>query len=112
MPTARNGMAAICSDAVISAPTERTASAANEMPSMVRRPRITSRIAASVVEPRRLQAVHRGVAATGRDQLVVPAVLDHAAVLEHDDAVGAPHRREPVRDRDRGHAPGELEEAL
>src|SRR5678816_2924001 len=76
MRTARNGMAAICSDAVISAPTERTASAANEMPSMVRRPRITSRIAASVVEPRRLQAVHRGVAAAGRDQLIVPAVLD------------------------------------
>ena len=36
-----------------------------------------------------LQAVERGVAAAGLDQLVVRAVLDEAAALDRDDAVGA-----------------------
>src|SRR3546814_2383713 len=32
-----------------------------------------------------------------RSQLVVPALLDDAAVLQHDDAVGAADGRQPVR---------------
>ena len=38
-----------------------------------------------------LQAVERGVAAAGADQLVVGAVLDDAAALDGDDAVGHAH---------------------
>ena len=36
-----------------------------------------------------------------REQLVVPADLDDAAALEHDDRVGAPDRGQPVRDDER-----------
>ena len=36
----------------------------------------------------RLQAVERGVASAGVDQLVVGAILDDAAVLDGDDAIG------------------------
>jgi predicted nucleotidyltransferase len=44
------------------------------------------------------------VAALG-EQLMVAAVLDHAAVLQHQDLVGVDHGREAVRDDQRG-APG------
>ena len=43
----------------------------------------------------------RRVATTGEDQVLVRARLDDAAMVEHDDLVGVPHGREPVRDRDR-----------
>lgn len=39
-----------------------------------------------------------------RDELLVRAFFDDGAVGEHDDPVGHPHRREPMRDHDR-HAP-------
>ena len=52
-------------------------------------------------EALRLQVEHRAVAAAPRHQLVVRAELDDAPVLEHADAVGVAHRREPVRDQDR-----------
>ena len=35
-------------------------------------------------------------------QLPVPAALDDPSVFEDEDAVGSPHRREPMRDDDRG----------
>src|SRR5581483_3766968 len=38
------------------------------------------------------------VAPAEREQVVVLALLDDPAVLEHDDAVGVADRREPVRD--------------
>ena len=36
-----------------------------------------------------------------RDQIVVTSDLDNAAALEHDDRIGAPDRRQPVRDDER-----------
>src|SRR5919106_1733361 len=45
--------------------------------------------------------VERAVAAAERDELVVRALLDDAAVLEDDDEVGAADRREPVGDDER-----------
>src|SRR5215813_13748303 len=45
-----------------------------------------------------LQPMQRGVTAAGLDQRVMAAVLGHAAAFERDDAVGRPHRRQPVRD--------------
>ena len=45
-----------------------------------------------------LQPMQRCIAAAGVDQRVMGAVLDQAAALERDDAIGRPHRREPVRD--------------
>src|SRR5712691_894078 len=55
-----------------------------------------------------LQAVERGIAAAGLDQIVMGAVLDDAARFEGDDAVGAPHRGEPVGDDEYGAALGDL----
>src|SRR5581483_8934332 len=52
------------------------------------------------------------VAAVGREQLLVRPFLDDAAVLEDDDPVGAPDRREPVRDEDRRQSFRQLEEAV
>src|SRR4051812_15930637 len=49
-------------------------------------------------------AVARGqrrVAATGEDQVLVRARLDHASVVEHDDLIGVADGRKPVRDRNR-----------
>src|SRR5262249_48690129 len=54
----------------------------------------------------------RRVASAAEDQVVVPAVLDDAAVVEHDDLVGVAHGREPVGDRDRRSALGETVERL
>jgi len=44
------------------------------------------------------RAVELRVAPAAREQLVVASLLDDAAVLEHDDDVRAPDRREAVRD--------------
>ena len=43
----------------------------------------------------------RAYCAASREQLVVRAVLDDAAVVDHDDAVGEPGGLQPVRDEDR-----------
>src|SRR5262245_59625420 len=51
-----------------------------------------------------LQSVQRCIAAAGLDQCVMGAILDQAAALESDDAIGRPHGREPVRD-DQNRAP-------
>src|ERR1700680_2149618 len=45
-----------------------------------------------------LQVVELGVAPVRPHQLVVRAVLDDAAALDSNDAIGAAHGREPVRD--------------
>src|SRR5216684_1118635 len=45
-----------------------------------------------------LQPMQRCIAAAGLDQRVMGAILDQAAALERDDAIGRPHGREPVRD--------------
>ena len=45
-------------------------------------------------------------------QLGVRALLDHAPLVEHQDAVGADHAREPVRDHQRGAARHEPVERL
>ena len=52
----------------------------------------------------RLQAVERGVAAAGSDQLVMAAVLDEPAVLDGQDVVAPPHGRQPVGSDDDGAA--------
>src|SRR5579859_3270139 len=46
-------------------------------------------------------AIELPVAALEVEQLLVAALLDHLAVLEHDDSGGVPDRREPVGDHDR-----------
>src|SRR6185437_14940854 len=45
------------------------------------------------LEALRLQVEHRAVAAVQRHQRLMRAELDHAALLDHADAVGLPHRR-------------------
>src|SRR5579875_1220303 len=56
-------------------------------------------------ERRRLElgvaADELGVAAAGREQLLVAPALDDPAVVEDDDLLRVADRREPVRDRDR-----------
>jgi hypothetical protein len=42
--------------------------------------------------------------AAAREQLVMAALLDHAAALEHQDLVGIDHGREAMRDDQRGAA--------
>jgi hypothetical protein len=51
-----------------------------------------------------LKAMEGGVAPAGADEVVVIAVLDEPAALDGDDAVGAAHRREAVRDDEDGAA--------
>ena len=48
-----------------------------------------------------LLVVELPVAAVQREQLVVRAALDDLAVLEHQNLIGAPDRRQPVRDDER-----------
>ena len=48
-----------------------------------------------------LDPVQPRIDAAAREQLGVRALLDDAAVVEHDDAVGVLDRRQPVRDDDR-----------
>src|ERR671922_272436 len=50
--------------------------------------------------------VERGVEPAAGQELRVRALLDHTALLEHDDQVGVANRREPVGD-DEGRAVGE-----
>src|SRR5689334_14534691 len=52
----------------------------------------------------RLHAIEGGVAPAGAQQVVVLAVLDDAAALDRDDAVGERHRGEAVRDDQHGAA--------
>src|SRR6478672_12389825 len=66
----------------------------------------------AVDEARRLEAEELLVAPAQSDEIVVGPPLDDRAVLQHDDAVGAPHGREAVRDQDRGRAAGDLDEAV
>src|SRR5947208_496295 len=54
------------------------------------------------VEALRLQVKHGAVAAAERHQLVMGAELDHAAVLEHADAVGMAHGGKAMRDQNGG----------
>src|SRR5262245_32857013 len=49
-----------------------------------------------------LAVVEVGVEATLRQQFFVPALLDDAAVVHHQDAVGVTDGREPVRDDEAG----------
>src|ERR1700719_3972633 len=49
-----------------------------------------------------LQTVQRGVAPAGADELVVVVILDDAAALDRDDAVGAAHGREAMGDDQHG----------
>ena len=44
---------------------------------------------------------HLGVGAAAGEELVVAAVLDHRALLQHEDLVGVDHGREAVRDDQR-----------
>jgi hypothetical protein len=55
----------------------------------------------------RLEAMEGGIAPAGADELVVIAILDEAAALDGDDAVGAAHRREAVGDDEDGAALGD-----
>ena len=50
-----------------------------------------------------LLAPHRVVQPLLREQLVVAAGLDDAPALQHVDAVGVHHRRQPVGDEDGDH---------
>ena len=54
-----------------------------------------------------LAGPHLGVGAAAGEQLVVAAVLDHPALLQHQDLVGVDHGREAMRDDQRG-AAGEI----
>ena len=63
-------------------------------------------------EARGLCVEHLSVAAIGREQGGVRAVLDDVAGLEDDDAVRAAHGGEAVRDDDRGQPARDLEELI
>src|SRR3954454_2808122 len=113
-PTARAGSTTICNDDETSAAIERARSARNEIASISRKVRNALRNAVSrrvLRELRRLQPVHRRVPLAAGNQLVVRPVLDDASMLDDDDAVGAAHRREAVRDDDGRHSARQLEEA-
>src|ERR1700694_363454 len=53
-------------------------------------------------------SIERRIKAPFCEQLVVRPLLDDPAVLQHDDQVGIPNRRQPVRD-DEGRSTGEQE---
>src|SRR5580658_4363825 len=55
----------------------------------------------------RLQPVEARIAAAGADQLVMVAVLDEAAALDGDDAVGVAHARQAIGDDEHGAALGD-----
>src|SRR3954469_21875796 len=52
-------------------------------------------------EALRLQVEHRPISSAQRNQFVVRAEFDDAAAFEDADTIGVPHRREPMRDKDR-----------
>src|SRR6266536_6058735 len=51
-----------------------------------------------------LQAIERSVAAALAQQLLVPAGLDHGAILDHENAVGMHDRLQTVGNNQRGAA--------
>jgi hypothetical protein len=55
-----------------------------------------------------LQGPHLGIHAIAFEQRAVRAALDDASGVEHQDLVGVHHRRQPVRDDQRGAADGDL----
>src|SRR6516165_6787652 len=55
-----------------------------------------------------LQAVERGIAAAGIDQIVMGAVLNEAARVDSHDPVGTAHGRQPMRDDEDGAALGDF----
>ena len=62
--------------------------------------------------PPLLGLVELAVEAVLREQLVVRALLDDPAVVEHDDQVGVPHGREAVGDHERRPAHHQLVERV
>ena len=66
---------------------------------------------ADLMEPC-LEPMESCIAAAGLDQLVVGAVLDQAAAVDGDDAVGHPHRGEPMRDDEHRSAARDLRHVL
>src|SRR5688572_708260 len=67
---------------------------------------------AGVGEAGRLESEHAGVGAAERHQLVVSTLFGDASLGEDDDAVGAPHGGEAVRDEDGGQSRSYVEEAV
>ena len=63
-------------------------------------------------EPRGLELEHGAVPAADVHELVVGAVLDQPASLDHGDTVGQAHGREAVGDEDRRHAVRRREDAV
>src|SRR5579883_189050 len=63
----------------------------------------SERASACLMNPR-LNAVEQGVAAAAPDQLVMAAILDDAAALDGDDAIGRAHGGKAMRDDDHGAA--------
>src|SRR5262249_50810381 len=55
-----------------------------------------------------LQAMKRGITATGVDQMVLGVILHDAARIDGDDPVRAPHGRKPLSDDEDGTALGDL----
>ena len=53
-------------------------------------------------EALRLEVEHGPVAPAERHQVVMGPELDDTAALEHADAIGMTHRREPMGDENRG----------
>src|SRR5687767_2263930 len=91
-PIAVSGAATIWPMAVTRTAALRGVSARSEIRTIMATVRRKSRIE----EPRRLEPVHPGVAATRTQQRVVVAVLDQQPVLDDDDAVRAADGGEPV----------------
>src|SRR5712675_1825132 len=59
-----------------------------------------------------LEPVERCISAAGLDQIVMGAVLDQAAALDGDDAIGKPQRREPMGNDQHRPAAGDLHHVL
>ena len=59
------------------------------------------------IDPR-LNAMQRGVAAAGFDELVVRSVLGKPAFVDGEDPVGRSHRRKPVRDNQHRSSSGDF----
>src|SRR5258708_4452422 len=90
MPIARNGYATRVAAAVSAVPIVRGVSARNEIWIISTRPRTTLRIGKSgVLEPRRLERVQRGIPSAVAPQGGMRTVLDHPAVLDHNNPVRA-----------------------
>src|SRR5581483_5369235 len=68
------------------------------------RSRVLARVSKEIALEAILAIVQLTVATAEREQLVMAAALDHFAVLEDEDLVGALDRRQAVRDDERGPA--------